>query len=228
MGEGSTDRVLLPIIRWLLSQHLSAIDVVAIWADRAEIPVPRPRTLAERIVASLRAFPCNILFVHRDGDRAGRAARIHEIERATVEASAASLLARPVVPVVPVRETEAWLLFDQAALCAGARNPNGNVRLALPRPSRVESISDPKRLLNDLIRTASELRGRHLERLTIDPIRGSPSHLVNQGVRALAERPEWGREPRLGRQRGLFGVLPASLRAAMPFEWGGRGGSHQK
>jgi hypothetical protein len=75
-----------------------------------------------------------------------------------------------VIPVVPVRETEAWLLCDEMAIRSGARNPNGRVHLALPRPNRVESIADPKRLLTDLLRTASELRGRHLDRLVIDPV----------------------------------------------------------
>jgi len=57
---------------------------------------------------------------------------------------------------------EAWLLFDEQALRAAAGNPRGHNPLPLPRMSDVESIPDPKVLLFDCIRTATELPSRRL------------------------------------------------------------------
>src|SRR5688572_3371621 len=171
IGEGSTDEALLPIIQWLLREHLPVVDVVGIWANRGQATVPHARSLAERIVRAVAGFPCEILFVHRDADSAGRDTRVDEIERAAAEARMALEARQPVISVVPVRETEAWLLFDEAALRWGSWNPNGRVRLTLPRPNRIERLSDPKRAFGELLLTASELRGRHRDRLKIDPVR---------------------------------------------------------
>lgn len=175
IGEGNTDEALLPVIQWLLHEHLQSVTVVGLFANRARTTVPRSRTLAERIASVLAGAPWHVVSVHRDADRAGRTARVDEIERAADRAQISVASRRPVVPIVPVRETEAWLLFDEAALRAGAGNPNGTMDLQLPRPARVESLSDPKRNLRDLLYTASGLRGRHRDRLTIDPLQVSNS-----------------------------------------------------
>jgi hypothetical protein len=58
--------------------------------------------------------------------------------------------------------TEAWLLFDEKALRYAAGNPNGDVELKLPALSAVEDLPDPKKILNDCLRTASGLTGRRL------------------------------------------------------------------
>ena len=170
IGEGSTDHALLPVIEWLLREHLSPADVVGIWANRRQLPAPRPRSLAERIVGAMSDFSCDLLFVHRDADRAGRSARVDEIVRAVSQARTVLVGSPPVIPIVPVRETEAWLLLDEVAIRSGARNPNGRVRLALPRASQIERLSDPKHTLRDLLHVASELRGRDRDRLLVDPI----------------------------------------------------------
>ena len=68
------------------------------------------------------------------------------------------------VPVVPVRMTEAWLLVDEPAIRRVAGNPNGRCALDLPQVSKVETIADPKKLLKQVLATASELSGRRLKR----------------------------------------------------------------
>ena len=69
-----------------------------------------------------------------------------------------------VVCVVPVRMQEAWLLIDEAALRRAAGNPNGTQPLAMPDVQRLEELTDPKQLISELLRQASELQGRRLER----------------------------------------------------------------
>ncbi len=66
----------------------------------------------------------------------------------------------PVVPVVPVRMTEAWLLLDEVAIRSVAGKPRGKAKLTMPRASEVESLPDPKDLLMRLLLDASEAKGR--------------------------------------------------------------------
>ncbi len=62
---------------------------------------------------------------------------------------------------------EAWFLFDELALRRASGNPNGKEALALPSPSKVEEIPDPKAVLYDLLRKASGLKGRRLQQMNV-------------------------------------------------------------
>ena len=55
---------------------------------------------------------------------------------------------------------EAWLLIDEAAIKTAAGNRRYTGELELPPVNRLEEIPDPKNLLNDLLRQASDLRRR--------------------------------------------------------------------
>ena len=59
---------------------------------------------------------------------------------------------------------EAWLLIDQSAIRRAAGNPNGTVDLVLPPIGQLESITDPKECLYDLLKAACELGGRRLKK----------------------------------------------------------------
>ena len=59
--------------------------------------------------------------------------------------------------------TEAWLLISEPALRSAALNPNGKVPLQMPSLQALESLPDPKQILHDLLRQASELNGRRLK-----------------------------------------------------------------
>jgi hypothetical protein len=63
---------------------------------------------------------------------------------------------------------EAWLLIDQAAIRRAAGNPNGTADLVLPAVGLIESITNPKGLLYELLKAASELRGRRLKKFRPD------------------------------------------------------------
>lgn len=161
LAEGSSDQSLLPILTWLLYEHLPHYAVQAAWANLAGL-APKGTTLEERIRLSLLFFPCDLLFVHRDADREPRSSRVDEITQARDIVAAAQDIP-PVVCVVPVRMTEAWLLFDEAALRRAAGNPHGRQVLTLPRLRDVEDIADPKDVLNNILREATGL-GAHRRR----------------------------------------------------------------
>ena len=156
LTEGTTDRCLMPLIDAALEAHVEAHDPASLtfagrWADPAGF-LNKPNGLAGRLTEAVRAYPCDLLLVHRDADLAGREKRLAEIREAGDAAGVAP------VPVVPVRVTEAWLLCDEAALRRAAGNPNGTVPLDLPGDP--ERLPDPKRVLADLLTRASEFNGR--------------------------------------------------------------------
>lgn len=161
VADGSSDRALLPILTWVLRQYLGAIPIQAEFADLRRLS-PSPRKLSERIDRSVELYPCDLLFVHRDAENAPIEEREAEIRKALEESSVEDSVR--VVCVVPVRMQEAWLLIDEAALRRAAGNPNGTQPLAMPDVQRLEELADPKQLIRDLLRQASELQGRRLER----------------------------------------------------------------
>src|SRR3954447_426841 len=130
IGEGSSDRSLLFIIRWLLGQHVSGVEITGTWPEAGERTAGRD--LAEWIVECAKAARSHLLFVHRDADNAGRAARVVEIEGAVATALRWLPVLPIVLPVVPVRMIEAWLLTDERALKGAAGNPNERAQLPMP------------------------------------------------------------------------------------------------
>jgi hypothetical protein len=152
LSDGSSDRALIPVLRWLLLQH-SSRDFSDQWADLSALRPP-PRLLSEKIRAALALYPCDLLFVHRDAEGESRETRVAEIHKHLQRTGRA----QTALCVVPVRMQESWLLFDEAAVRAAADNPRGRMPLALPPLRRLEAIPDPKSLLWGLLEEASGLR----------------------------------------------------------------------
>lgn len=152
LSDGSTDQALLHVLRWLVKTHSTA-PFEQKWADLRQLPKP-PRKLRDRIEAARDLHPCDVLVVHRDAERDPPHKRSQEI------AEAIRGLSTLVVHAVPVRMTEAWFLFDEAAIRRAAGCPNGTMPLDLPPLKNVESIPDPKEVLHATLRMASNLSGR--------------------------------------------------------------------
>jgi len=158
LSDGPGDKALMPILTWLLRHHLPTLPVQATWADLRRLP-RAPRHLDERIQTAIDLYPCDILFAHRDAEGDLSDNRVSEIRTAVTQARLKKTIP-PVVRIVPIRMTETWLLFDENAIRCAAGNPNGGVSLTLPKIRDLESVPDPKRCLNELLLTATEL-GTH-------------------------------------------------------------------
>lgn len=158
LSDGSSDRALIPVLRWLLLQN-SARDFSDQWADLRSLRPP-PKLLSEKIRMTIALFPCDLLFVHRDAEGEKRDVRVAEIREHLGVAGSGP----PAICVVPVRMQEAWLLFDEAAIRFAADNPRGRAPLPIPSLKRVEELPDPKSLLWDLLTSASGLRPGRLRR----------------------------------------------------------------
>ena len=163
LSDGSSDRALLPILRWLLLQN-SSLDFSDQWADLRSLRRPS-KLLSERIQTTLALYPCDLLFIHRDAEGESRESRVMEIREHLQEADSQ----QTAICVVPVRMQETWLLFDQAALRSAADNPKGRMSLELPPLKRLEEVPDPKNLLWSLLATASGLRPGRLRRFDPGP-----------------------------------------------------------
>ncbi|MEM8502636.1 MAG: hypothetical protein AAF716_05725 [Cyanobacteria bacterium P01_D01_bin.1] len=146
---------------WLLRYHLPECAIQSEWADLGSFPNP-PNTLEDRITDSLKYYPCDVLFIHRDADNQGRLQRLNEIKTAVSKTVTDKPIA--VIPVIPVRMTEAWLLFDESAIRIAADNPGGSQTLALPKLKNAEGIADPKDFLQCLLRQANGASGRRLKK----------------------------------------------------------------
>lgn len=162
-AEGTSDIMLVPIVRWALAQELPDTPLTEQFAEL--LPVPsrsrKKLLLADKLRKALQQFPCDLLFVHRDADGETRRKRVDEIEEA-VSALAAEGVQVPHVCLVPVRESEAWVLFDEGAIRTAAGHPDGTTPLRLPSLKAVESVANPKEVLNAALKTASERTGRRL------------------------------------------------------------------
>lgn len=99
----------------------------------------------------------DLVFVHRDAESQSPAARVAEVQAG---AAAAGMDSSRVVPVVPVRMTEAWLLIDENEIRRVAGRPSGTNTLGLPRPSAIETVPDPKSLLQEILLTAGQPAGK--------------------------------------------------------------------
>lgn len=164
LGDGSSDKRLLPLITWLLRTHLPDCAIQPQWADLSRLP-KRPINLAERIESTLDLYPCDILFIHRDAEGQSHSTREDEIRDAQLQVAACADI--QVVYAIPVRMQEAWLLCDEKAIRRAVGNPNGRDNLDIPHSNKWESLPDPKEVLYKCIRSASGLNNHRRRKIPV-------------------------------------------------------------
>jgi len=178
VADGPSDAALIPVLAWLLREHDAGTAFVPQYADfRGLAEPPRRGDNENRIKQSLILYPCELLFVHRDAEKQPPSLRRREIETAIASLRSKTKEAvPPCVCVIPVRMTEAWLLFNEQVIRRASGNPNGKVPLDLPRTSKLEALPDPKQILHDRLILASELTGR---RRNAFDVRGAVRQVAN-------------------------------------------------
>lgn len=127
-------------------------------AVREVIPAHGP--LHQRLQIAFANYRPDIVICHRDAEAITLAARSAEIQEASVLAG----IPISVVPAVPVRMIESWLLAHEAAIRNAADNRNGTMPLNLPPIGTIETLADPKSLLFSALRTASNLPPQRLRK----------------------------------------------------------------
>ena len=116
-----------------------------------------PKALPTKYVPGWTFFRATCCFVHRDSDEEAPDKR-----RAEIEAAMAGIRNRrtPFVCVIPVREMEAWFLFNEQAIRDFFGNPDGRANLNLPKLNRIEETGRPKERLNAAFEAAGKAKGR--------------------------------------------------------------------
>lgn len=151
LAEGASDRALLPILDWVV-REATAQTVTIDWVDRSGLLL-NSNKLADKVRAARELVPCDLLFVHRDADKQSPEMRYTEIDEAVPPS-------QRYVAVVPVRMTEAWLLFDEQPIRVAAGRPTGKEPLRLPPLASLEGLPDSKATLEQVLRTAHGGTGR--------------------------------------------------------------------
>jgi hypothetical protein len=160
--EGTSDLPISELIEELLLDR--GVEVQMTTPDYSLLPSRVSRDVASKLsagVSLMRSDP-DIVVVHRDQDNTNPGNRRTEISNAVNEVCPQAEL----IPVIPVRMTEAWLLLDEEAIRRVAGKPNGKHPLPLPHRNSVERVADPKTLLQEIILEASMTTGRRRSRLT--------------------------------------------------------------
>jgi hypothetical protein len=206
LSDGPTDRALIPVLTWLLQAQNVECAIQPEWADLGRLRGYGRLSLAERIRWAVELYPCDLLFVHRDAEREPRENRVNEILGALNRTRRGQRLDNPVICVVPVRMQEAWLLFDSEAIRWASGNRTGRQPLSLPPIQSLEDVPDPKELLYELLRKASGLSGRRLERFDVSeqairvtsfvddfsPLRVLPAFVaLEQDIASLVREQDW-------------------------------------
>ncbi len=165
VADGTSDQVLIPILDWLIGEHLPDLSIVSAFArDFGNVG----HDLRSRVKAAVHNFPSDLLFIHRDAETQSRERRLAEINAAMHDVKV------HFVPVIPVRMTEAWLLADEKAIRFAAQNASSRIDLGLPARRRWEELPDPKAVLLLALKAATERRGRALDKFSAEKAR----HLI--------------------------------------------------
>lgn len=156
IGEGTSDRPLADVVTELLLDRDVEVSITA--PDLAKVSPKVGHQTDRKIAAGMRLFEGapDLLIVHRDADTVGPVLRRQEV----VDAASAHASGVPLVPIVPIRATEAWILFDEAAIRRVAGRPRGHEPLDLRRPRHVEDEPRPKDVLRSALVAASGATGR--------------------------------------------------------------------
>jgi hypothetical protein len=165
IADGSSDKTLLKIIKWLMDDLFPRVPSVGVYADFRELRRP-PKSLNEKLNAAKNYYPFDILFIHRDAE----STRIGSVNKRLeeIKGEIGELEFEKTVCVIPVKMMETWLLIDRAAIKKAAGNRNYQGIINLPPVNRLEQESQPKRKLHELLEQACGLKGRNLRKFDVN------------------------------------------------------------
>jgi hypothetical protein len=161
--EGTSDSALGEIFASLFL--LRGIQLRVTSLDFELLPHLKDKTVAGRVSNGLaiqgQSSTPDLMIVHRDSDNVEPAVRLDEIQKGCATGGYSGAI----LPVIPVKMTEAWLLLDEQAIRKVAGKPRGKSQLPLPSPGEVERRSDPKQILAQCLIAASETTGRRRQQM---------------------------------------------------------------
>lgn len=155
--DGSSDLCLIDIINWIIDNNHSDEDIRV---NAARELIPAHGRLGLRLKKTEDNHAPDVIVCHRDSEGIHPNIRLTEI----LEEAEFANITIPVVRAVPVRMIESWLLFDASAIRCAASNKNGKEKLPLPKINTLEQLTDPKEILFNNLKTASDLPPHRLSK----------------------------------------------------------------
>jgi hypothetical protein len=161
IADGSSDKILLRIIKWSLDDLYADLPNEGAYADFRSLKNP-PKSLNEKTRIARMNFPFNILFIHRDAEKTDN--RMIEQRATEIKKELEPGLVGITVCVIPVKMMETWLLIEPEAIKRAAGNRNYKGEINLPALNRLENENQPKILLHQLLKDVSGLKGRNIKK----------------------------------------------------------------
>jgi hypothetical protein len=155
--DGTSDFCIIDVLQWIADENFPDTGFRFLIAKEV---VPAKGPLSVRLKRAESLYDPDLIICHRDAEQATLAQRIQEI----VQAKNQGDVAKTVIPAVPVRMIESWLLFNENAIRAAANNKNGQTPLEIPPLKRLENLPDPKEALFTALKTASGLPPNRLRK----------------------------------------------------------------
>lgn len=175
IADGSSDKVLMNVIKWLLDDLFPSLPNEGKFADfRGLKNPPKKGDIAAQIARAGEYYPSDLVFYHRDAEIISK----DIIKQRKAEIYDAVGNAGNIVCVVPVVMMESWLLFDELAIKKAAENKNFSGDMQLPILHKMEDIKEPKTFLHQLLKTVSCKKGRNLNTFNVH----SAVHLVAENI----------------------------------------------
>lgn len=167
--EGNTDKHFLPKIiertaeKIILSDATSYVDILPVTIT----DVAKQERGNDILQAAMQAYGYDVLVVHKDADhRTYEETQMQCIEPGYILVQSSNNdVCKKLVPIIPVREVEAWMIADREVLRDLLEIKERLQNLRLPkRAVLVESDPDPKATLNEVIAKAEAERRRKIKR----------------------------------------------------------------
>ncbi len=161
-GEGNTDNCfLIPLIERILQNLLPQLDIFVtdIHVDKSS----RQDETMERVARESRGYALVIFHLDADAPNTQKAYRQRfEPGYAKVQRSKGALN-KNIVPVIPVRMTEAWMLVDFEAFRKAVGTELSQQRSGFPQHARdVESVPNPKEVFKNAVQNARPSRRKSI------------------------------------------------------------------
>lgn len=183
--DGTSDFCLADLARLLIDEHFPNLTFRL---NIAKEFVPARLPLNQRLEKLYQLYSPDVIICHRDAEGMPHTERHLEVTNALQVANIPAKL----VIAIPVRMIESWLLCDEYAVRAAANNKNGDNAISLPVRNRIENLPDPKEKLFSVLKEASNLSHRRLQKFDTHGARSRiTSHL--ESVTPLRELPSFKR-----------------------------------
>ncbi len=156
-GAGSEYVFLKQIVQRTLEDLLPHIEILI-----QDIRLIEAATQTDKLIAAAqKAKGYGLLVFHLDGDSRNWEAAYRRRFQPGIEAvQATSAAIQDVVPIIPVKMTEAWMLVDFEAFKRVTYTREDNNFPA--RPHQVEAVDNPKAIINAAVAQATQGRRRRI------------------------------------------------------------------